>query len=960
MYILVILSSVLWVKGFPALSVRSSNAYALDSSYLLVLNTRTSQSRQHDMSESDSDYLSDSVINSFTVRYPVDKILIHIESRKSPIATLFDVDFGRISIHHLPSDVYSFVNHNRVAKDLWERIQLVMQCTSLTKQERECKMYDTFYKFAHIKGESLHQYYLKFTQLINDINIYKMKLEQFHVNTKFLNSLPPEWSKFVTDVKLVKDLHTTNFDQLNGYLKHNELHANESPQYGSIHPTQHYSTIYPSTPLAITYPSVSYPKAHLSIVHQDACPQPQSILQIEYIVSIVNQQTHLAEFPQIDFGLAVPMFKQGDDPIDALNKMIIRANILGTGGNNSCQQRVVKCHNCQREDHMARQYPKPKRKSDATWFRDKVLLVEAQGSIKVLNEKELAFLADPGVAEGPVTQTVITHNAAYQADDFDAYDSNCDDISTAKTALMANLSSYGSVVLTQDINSFAQQDAMILSVFEQLLNQEKETIKTTFNVLKNKSKEKEAKNIDKEISLEKKVKEPNNIVNKIDLGKRFVPQQELSDEQAFLLQNSHPNNNQSASSPVKIEAPQELPKGTHSFRIVAQEPVVTKVNTRRPKDLILQLLHLLLLLSISGGPNCFVVFGLRMLKAYDHIAKIMGYGDYQIGNVIISNVYYVEGLGHNLFFVDQFCDSDLEVAFRKHTCIVRNPKGVALLSRSQKTNLYTLSIRDMMACSPICLLSKASKTKSLLWHKRLSHLSFGAINHLDKNGLVRGLPKLKFKEDHLCSACAMGKSKKQTHKPKSEDTNQEKLYLLHMDLYRPMRVASINGKRNIRTDNGTRQEEGIDFEELFAPVTRIEAIRIFVAKAANKNIMIFQMDVKMDFLYGELKEEVYISQLEGFVDQDNPSHVYKLKKALYGLKQVPRAWYDMLSSFLISQHFSKGAVDPTHFTQKARNDLLLVQIYVDDIIYASTNTAFCNEFANLMTTKLKMSIMEHM
>ncbi|GKD97674.1 retrovirus-related pol polyprotein from transposon TNT 1-94 [Tanacetum coccineum] len=110
--------------------------------------------------------------------------------------------------------------------------------------------------------------------------------------------------------------------------------------------------------------------------------------------------------------------------------------------------------------------------------------------------------------------------------------------------------------------------------------------------------------------------------------------------------------------------------------------------------------------------------------------------------------------------------------------------------------------------------------------------------------------------------------------------------------------------------------EGIDFEESFAPVARIEAIRIFVANATNKNITIYQMDVKTAFLNGELKEEVYVSQLEGFVDHDNPSPVSKLKKDLYSLKQAPRAWYDMLSSFLIPQHFSKGAVDPTLFTRK--------------------------------------------
>ena len=132
-----------------------------------------------------------------------------------------------IILQGLPPDVYALVNHHRVAKDLWARVQLLMQGTSLTKQEREIMLYDAFDKFTHIKRESLHSYYLRFAQLINDMNIYKMNLEQFQVNTKFLNSLPAEWSKFVTDVKLVRDLHTTNFDQLYAYLQQHEIHANE-------------------------------------------------------------------------------------------------------------------------------------------------------------------------------------------------------------------------------------------------------------------------------------------------------------------------------------------------------------------------------------------------------------------------------------------------------------------------------------------------------------------------------------------------------------------------------------------------------------------------------------------------------------------------------------------------------------------------------------------------------------
>ncbi|GJZ22796.1 integrase, catalytic region, zinc finger, CCHC-type containing protein, partial [Tanacetum coccineum] len=121
----------------------------------------------------------------------------------------------------------------------------------------------------------------------------------------------------------------------------------------------------------------------------------------------------------------------------------------------------------------------------------------------------------------------------------------------------------------------------------------------------------------------------------------------------------------------------------------------------------------------------------------DNVAKILEYGDYQIGNVTISRVYYVEGLGHNLFLVGKFCDSNLEVNFCQHTCFIRNLEGVDLLTGYRGNNLYTLSLGDMMASSPICLLSKASKTKSWLWHRRMSHLNFGAINHLARHGLVR-------------------------------------------------------------------------------------------------------------------------------------------------------------------------------------------------------------------------------
>ncbi|GJY36968.1 hypothetical protein Tco_0422346 [Tanacetum coccineum] len=490
----------------------------------------------------------------------------------------YDIKATNIILQGLPPEVYALVSNHKVAKELWERIQLLMQGTSLTKQERECKLYDEFDKFAYKKGETLCDFYLRSSLLLNDINIYNMKLEQFQVNTKFLNTLPPEWSKFMTDVKLVRDLHTTNIDQLHAYLGQHEFHANEvclmhernsdplalvathqmtqspyqthqnsyqntqfqpqvspyqSPQYGSPYQSQQYSTHQSSTPLSITYPSNDYQS---SIYHNkgddpiDAINHMMSFLTvvITYHYPTTNNQLRNSSNPRkqatINNGRVTLQPIQG-----------IQTSLAMGGG------------------HMSKQCTKPKRKQDDSWFKDKVLL------------------------------TVITHNAAYQADDLDAYDSNCDELNTAKVALMVNLSHYGSDALVeaaiQNSNSSTQQDALILSVIEQLKTQvvnctkinlenksvndtltaelerykeqvkvlkegqnvdlrsnnnvsdssaqsveidhlkqtlsehlkEKESLIQTVTLLKNDFKKEESRNIDREIALEKKIKQLDNI-----------------------------------------------------------------------------------------------------------------------------------------------------------------------------------------------------------------------------------------------------------------------------------------------------------------------------------------------------------------------------------------------------------------------------------------------------------------
>nr|GEU97920.1 retrovirus-related Pol polyprotein from transposon TNT 1-94 [Tanacetum cinerariifolium] len=1362
-----------------------------------------------------------------------------------------DVKETNIILQGLPLEVYALVRNHKVAKELWERIQLLMQGTSLTKQERKCNLYDEFDKFAYKKGESLRDFYLRFSLLLNDMNIYNMKLEQFQVNTKFLNTLHPEWIKFVTDVILVRDLHTTNVDQLHAYLGQHEYHANE---FRLMH--EHTGLVFPV-----------FQKGDDPI---DAINHMMSLLTavVTSLYPLINNQLRNSSNPRqqaiINNGRVTVQPIQGRQ--NYLAAGMSRQYTSGPSGNNLRKQRVIICYNCKGEGHMSKQYTEPKRKIDEAWFKDKVLLVQAQANGQVLHEEELEFLADLGIAEAQSTQYVITNNAAYQADDLDAYDSDCDEINSANIALMANLSHYGSDNLAENSSFPAKQDVLILYVIEQLktqvvnctkISQDNKNVNKILTAelerYKDQAQQLEPKlydgsviqktnaivirDSDKTLMLEdesrskmlQKQKDPMMSEKKVmtkpvdyvalnqllqDFETRFMPQTELSAKQVFWSQNfvnfEEPNLSSKA---TIVEVPKELPKVsmmnsslkklkfhlasfdvekafvikalkdtlsklkgkavvdgainlhpidpellkinviplapklqnnriahydylkhtqeetttlreivenerllnpfnnsldyafkytkriqelliilkqtrpcindlgtklmavtpmnnnkkirftehiplsgnipikiTSSTNVVSNKPVLCSTEVNLPtsasrsqpqgntkKDRIQQTQSrakknkledhprnvrpslynkksVVNTKAISSVPNSklnvnynlkcatcngclfsdnhdscvlefinsvnarvksksakkpvvqivlwyldsgcskhmtkdrpqLINFVQKFLGAVkfgnDHVAKIICYGDYKIRNVTILRVYFVEGLGHNLFSVGQFCDSDLEVAFRQHTCFIQN---------------------------------------------------------------LEGLPKFKFKKDHLCSTCAMGKSKKKIHKPKTEDTNQEKLYLLHMDLCGPMRVESVNKNkyiliivddysrftrvkclrskdeapdfiikflkmiqvrlkvpvRRIRTNNGTEfvnqtlrgyyeqvgishetsvgrspQQNGVverrnhtliegartmliyaqaslflwaeavatagklqpkadirifigyaptkkafriykgrtrrivetihvDFDELTAMASKQRCSRPalnemtpatissglmrkpsfltpYVPPSRNDWDLLFQplfdkllthppsvdppapevidpiadipqhnrkwtknhplnniigqlsrpastrlklheqalfcyydafltsvepktykdaltqscwieamqeelneferLEVwelvprpdkvmvttlkwiyKTTFLNGNLREEVYVSQSNGFIDQDNSNHVYKLKKALYGLKQALCAWYDMLSLFLISQDFFKGSVDPTLFIRRNRNDLLL-------------------------------------
>ncbi|GKD38428.1 hypothetical protein Tco_1258635 [Tanacetum coccineum] len=293
----------------------------------------------------------------------------------------YDMNAINIILQGLPTEIYSLVNHHRVAKDLWEKIQLLMQDLHTTN-------FDQLY--AYLEQHELHANEVR---LMRERNQDPLALVVNHQMT------PPHFNTYQSSY------NNPQFQQ--------QFSPSQSHQYGSTHPTQHYSTTYPSTPHAITYPSAPYPHAYSSTVHQEACPQPQSVPQIEYTVSTVNQQTHLAEFPQIDSGLAVPVFKQGDDPIDAINKMMSFMSTVVTSRFPSTNNQLRNSSNPRQQAtiHDGRVTVQPLQGRQNSY-------AAAQGNGKVLTKEELEFLANPGIAE-------------------------------AKVVLMANLSSYRSDVLSE-------------------------------------------------------------------------------------------------------------------------------------------------------------------------------------------------------------------------------------------------------------------------------------------------------------------------------------------------------------------------------------------------------------------------------------------------------------------------------------------------------------------------------
>ncbi|GJX25086.1 copia protein [Tanacetum coccineum] len=822
---------------------------------------------------------------------------------------------------------------------------------------------------------------------------------------------------------------------------------------------------------------------------------------------------------------------------------------------------------------MTKHYTQPKRPRNFAWFKEKLMLVEAQEVGQILDEEQLVFIADPGIVEVQVAQQIIPHNSAFQTEDLDAYDSDCDDISSAKAVLMENLSScdldflsevpYSDTYLNdminqdvqempyfehthivdfpdneitsdsniisysqylqesqdagiQDTNSSTLNDLLVLSlvvqmtnhvanldkenqtnkmvnesltaelerykervtIFEQRLNvdlnkhkklidsqmddliqnrnakfaafqqeidtlketlsnqvKEKESLSTTLTVLKIECKEKESKYMDKEIVLENQNKELENTLYKLYRSTQAMhmltkPQvfydntHKQALEQVFWLKHSNYNHDTSVKShtPVRIEAPSKLPKSIENsdlnaqlqekvFAVAALKNELRKLKGKNIVDTVVSKP----IATIASGmfkldiepishrlknnrdahevylektiENTDTLRGLVELLVYvyktcpslmksceklvavtprnkdkkvrfgnDHIAKIMGYGDYQMRNVTISRVYYVEGLGHNLFFMGQFCDSDLEVAFRKQTCFIRDLEGVDLLKASREavaTACYTQN-RSLIQ-------KRHNKTLYELLHDRKPDLSylfvFGALCYPINDGEDLVDAVIAPKPDVLTGTPSSMTIDQDPPSTSTSQTNQETpspviplgveeadhdIEVAYMDntpyVDFPIPKFSSQSYKEALTEScwiESMQKELNEFEHLnvWVLVPRLdramiitlkwiykvkldnwEAIRIFIAFAAHMNMIIYQIDVKTAFLNGILCEEVYVSQPDGprgiFLNQSKYA-LESLKK--YGMETCDPVDTPMVEKSKLDEDPQGKSVDPTRY-----------------------------------------------
>nr|GEW05672.1 hypothetical protein [Tanacetum cinerariifolium] len=590
----------------------------------------------------------------------------------------------QIILTGIDNDIYSTVDACPNACEMWKAIERLKQGEAINVQDLETNLYWEFGKFTSRDGESLESYYSRFYKMMNELVKNQCDVTNHQVNVQFLLQLQPE-----------------------GQRNKGKAIVNSPP------------------PIYDQEPSM--------VAEDDEMSKDKEIDKLMALISLSFKKIYKPTNKNLRTLSNTSRANQDNSP------RINRGNGENVG-TPVVQKSRIQCYNCKENGHVARECQKPKRANDAAYHKEKMLLYEHNVIIDSLD-------------------------MSYDREQFDHDDD--DDLSNERDLLASLIKK-----LKCEIDDSKNRNKFL---------------ETSNKALVDKLKAPESDDV---IRLEKESRSklsdlirPFDYENLNNLYDLCVPQREKSFAERYFSERTK--------MPMAIPISTREPKRNvnQSVATPLRSTVASESTNQKPRHTTRKLYeHLIeiILFIVNSGCSKHMTGNLKLLTNFvekflgtvkfrnDQIAPIPGYGDLVQGSVTIKRVYYVEGLNPNLFSVGQLCDADLEVAFRKSTCYIRDLKGNDLLIGSRGTYLYSITLQDTSSPNPIWFMAKATSSQAWLWHHRLSHLNFNTINLLSKNDIVIGLPKLKSVKDYLCSSCELRKAKRKSFQTKSTPSSKRR------------------------------------------------------------------------------------------------------------------------------------------------------------------------------------------
>nr|GEU97673.1 retrovirus-related Pol polyprotein from transposon TNT 1-94 [Tanacetum cinerariifolium] len=638
------------------------------------------------------------------------------------------------------------------------------------EQDRKTTILYEYETFRATEGEQLLDTYLCYLQVINDLKKYGYKKDNCELNYKFLNNLQPEWKQYGPLMRQTKNLMDINIDALYNILKQNQGDVNDDMGYKKK------AVVFTSDPLALVADKTKVSKRKEKVVVQSESEgsDDEDISDLKKITALLaksfNRKKYYAKPTNNNLRTSSASSSANKKPEyvkSAEKKEDKKAD------EKKRDMSKVKCYNCNKEGSFAKECKKAKVK-DYNYYKTKMLLAKKDSDEQVILAKDQAWMEASSDSDQEINANIVFMAKMEKVlSDLEESSSSVEETIAEQTS---SLKPYVLTVILEKIIIDLEDEVV------SLLEKEKENLEI-IESLKSKDTLSSVRR-PKHSGVIWKKKWSSNTFN-VDLSSVSILKlnkyvKRYSRKDLLSCNNSHHVDTRSAyacNNAMNVSCNSRLYASCDVNDLFVFDDHMTGNRTLLTN-----------FVEKFFGTVCF---------DNNDFTVIAGYGNVVIGSMTIKKVYYVEGLGHNLFSVGQFCDKGLEVTFRKSTCFVRNEDGVDLLTGDRSSIFYTIAHNKIASKFSTCLIAKASSSQSWLWHQRLSRLNFVTIHNFVKNNLVRGLPKMQFEKDHLCSACEQRKIHRKHHKFKTTFASNKPLHLLHMDLCGLMHVKSINEKRYV-------------------------------------------------------------------------------------------------------------------------------------------------------------------